>query len=64
MAAVNSNILDNQFWLQVVGNNARFIHFALAYMETNEIEKAEGFIRRFISLLTKARENLADDQII
>lgn len=57
------NISDNQFWLQIMGDNARFILFALSHMETNEIETAQAFVSLFDSLLVSARDNLTGDQL-
>lgn len=42
---------EHQFWLQILGDHARFIHDSLASQETKEIEIAQRFIETFDHLL-------------
>jgi hypothetical protein len=53
-----SLLFEHRFWLQVLGDHARFILNALSPNEKENIEKARGFIIHFDSLLEKARENI------
>lgn len=45
---------EHLFWLQILGDHSRFIHDALAPVETKEIEKSARFIQVFDSLLEQA----------
>ncbi|WP_042122277.1 DUF2935 domain-containing protein [Paenibacillus senegalensis] len=47
--------LEQRFWLQVLGDHARFIHDSLAPQEKDEIKRAHRFIRIFDSLLQEAQ---------
>ncbi|PLR98923.1 DUF2935 domain-containing protein [Bacillus sp. T33-2] len=47
----NSARFEHRFWLQVLGDHARFIHQALAPFETEEINMAISFINIFDRLL-------------
>lgn len=47
---------EHQFWLQVLGDHARFILDALSVNEKEDIEKAKEFREIFDTLLKKARE--------
>lgn len=50
-----ASLFENRFWLQVLGDHARFIHGALAPEEQEEIRRADMFIRAFDRLLESAR---------
>lgn len=47
---------EHQFWLQVLGDHARFILESLVVMEKKDIENAKGYRDIFDTLLKKARE--------
>lgn len=47
---------EHQFWLQVLGDHARFILDSLAESQKADIEKAKYFRQVFDTLLKKARE--------
>ncbi|PGT85338.1 MULTISPECIES: DUF2935 domain-containing protein [Bacillaceae] len=47
---------EHQFWLQVLGDHARFILNALSVNEQKDIEKAKEFKDIFDTLLKKSRE--------
>lgn len=51
-------LYEHRFWLQVLGDHARFIHTSLAPTERAEIDTAEHFIKVFDQLLDQARRNL------
>ncbi|MBD0381165.1 DUF2935 domain-containing protein [Paenibacillus sedimenti] len=51
-------LYEQRFWLQVLGDHARFIYNALAPSEGIEIEHARCFIHTFDSLLETARGDL------
>ncbi|MFS0554505.1 DUF2935 domain-containing protein [Brevibacillus sp. 179-C9.3 HS] len=58
-----SALFEHRFWLQILGDHARFLFQSLAPDETQEIEKAEFFIKSFDQLLATARKNLSSDEI-
>lgn len=49
---------EHRFWLQILGDHARFIHESLAPVQKAEIAKAQQFIKIFDGLLEQA--NSAD----
>lgn len=53
---------EHRFWLQVLGDHARFIHDSLAPKEQQEIRTAAYFIRTFDELLTAARRELEGNE--
>ncbi|MBD2872095.1 DUF2935 domain-containing protein [Paenibacillus arenilitoris] len=46
---------EHRFWLQILGDHARFIYNALSPEETGDIELAKQFLDHFDRLLEKAR---------
>lgn len=56
-------LFEHRFWLQILGDHARFIDHSLAPEETAEIRRAQAFIRIFDELLDKARAGLADGEL-
>lgn len=62
-ANVSPNITDNRFWLQVMGDYARLILYALPTIEATEANRAQQFIAQFDLLLDQARGTLTDAQI-
>jgi hypothetical protein len=57
-------LYEQRFWLQVLGDHARFICNALAPSEQLEIKSAECFIHAFDGLLENARRNLSKIEIM
>lgn len=55
---VRQGTFELRFWLQILGDHARFLKQALAVQEIDEINKADHFIRSFDQLLRQAREPL------
>lgn len=49
---------EHRFWLQILGDHARFIFSALSPAEKADIQKAQGFIKVFDNLLAEARSAL------
>ncbi|RJE87647.1 DUF2935 domain-containing protein [Paenibacillus sp. 1011MAR3C5] len=47
---------EHRFWLQILGDHARFIYNALSPVELKDIQTASRFIHHFDQLLTQARE--------
>lgn len=56
-------LFEQRFWLQVLGDHARFIHDSLSVQEADEIERAHRFIRIFDSLLNEARQEMSDQEL-
>ncbi|WCK54443.1 DUF2935 domain-containing protein [Aneurinibacillus sp. Ricciae_BoGa-3] len=57
-------LFEHRFWLQILGDHARFIQLTLAVKEQQEIAKAAYFIQIFDNLLSAARQLPADDQAL
>ena len=57
------NISDNRFWLQIMGDYARFIFNALSPAQTAEAKETQKFIREFDGLLGESRQELTKDQL-
>ncbi|WP_276914181.1 DUF2935 domain-containing protein [Aneurinibacillus aneurinilyticus] len=51
-----SALFEHRFWLQVLGDHARFIHMSLSVSEQQEIKMATVFIQSFDTLLEYARK--------
>ncbi|MBU8907159.1 DUF2935 domain-containing protein [Desertibacillus haloalkaliphilus] len=56
-------LFEHRFWLQVLGDHARFIRDALAPTETEEIKASEMFISAFDQLLDQANDVLTRAQL-
>lgn len=56
-------LFEHRFWLQVLGDHARFIRDALSPTEKEKVEKANGFIDKFDELLQFSRQQLSRQQI-
>ena len=56
-------MVDNQFWLQVMGDHAIMIYQNLSPLESQIIKQTEEFIRTYNELMTQARTELTDDQV-
>lgn len=59
----NPNTYENQFWLQILGDQARFILLSLSPDERVEVADARKFIALLDSLLAKSREQLTGNQL-
>lgn len=56
---VSTSLFEHRFWLQVLGDHARFIHDRLAPKERREIRQARHFIDTFDRLLAAAKTSTA-----
>lgn len=52
---VKSAVFEHRFWLQVLGDHARFIHDSLYPSEKDDIAKATYFIQQFDQLLAQVK---------
>ncbi|MCZ8512033.1 DUF2935 domain-containing protein [Paenibacillus filicis] len=59
-----SATFEHTFWLQVLGDHARFIRDALHVQEREETARAMGFVERMDSLLGRARTSMSDPELI
>lgn len=55
---------EQRFWLQILGDHARFIHSAFAVEEGQEIQWAQRFISVFDSLLSRAGSDASLHQLL
>ncbi|MZP28156.1 DUF2935 domain-containing protein [Heliobacterium undosum] len=53
---IETALFEHRFWLQILGDHARFIYTGLAPDETQEIQRARHFIMEFDRLLQAARQ--------
>ena len=63
MAEIN-NKFENIFWLQIMGDHARVVDNALPPNEAEYLRGSDKFISIFDTLLTRAKENLTDEQMM
>jgi hypothetical protein len=61
---VETALFEHRFWLQILGDHARFIRDALSPTESLEVEQAEAFVKRYDNLLQRAREPLTSSELI
>lgn len=59
----NGALFEHRFWLQILGDHARFIIQALPYSESQEIARAQRFISIFDELLRQARSANGSEDI-
>ena len=57
-------LFEHRFWLQVLGDHARFIHSTLAPKEVHEIEQAQYFINTMDALLARARQSIKTQEVL
>lgn len=58
------SLYENRFWLQILGDHARFIYSALAPNEKEHIHTAEKFKNVFDQLLEQARMSVSGDALM
>ncbi|MDG0876374.1 DUF2935 domain-containing protein [Paenibacillus thiaminolyticus] len=63
-APAGSLLFEHRFWLQILGDHSRFILDALSPRETEDIRRANQFIRRFDQLLDQARQASSESQAL
>jgi hypothetical protein len=54
---IQGTLFEHRFWLQIMGDHARFLLNALSSVENAHIGKADSFIRSFDTLLEAARRS-------
>lgn len=58
-----SALFEHRFWLQVLGDHARFIKDALAPDEAQEIQRARFYMNKFDDLLERSRQDLPEEAL-
>ena len=60
-----SNVEENRFWLQIIGDSAMILLYRLPHgtTETQLAQEAKGFADRFDGLIARSRQNLTPDQM-
>ncbi|MGZ9586486.1 DUF2935 domain-containing protein [Paenibacillus marinisediminis] len=58
-----AELFEHRFWLQILGDHARFIFNTLSPKETADIQTAQQFIQAFDQLLHQARNIQSDSQL-
>ncbi|ENH98045.1 hypothetical protein J416_02339 [Gracilibacillus halophilus YIM-C55.5] len=53
---VDSAVFEHQFWLQILGDHARFIHDSLYPSAKNDIETAKHFISQYDQFLNQVKD--------
>lgn len=56
-------LMENRFWLQIMGDHSRFIFFTLAPSEAEFIATAQKFILLFDELLDKSYQKLSENEL-
>ncbi|QHQ63752.1 DUF2935 domain-containing protein [Anaerocolumna sedimenticola] len=59
----NEVVFEHRFWLQILGDHARFIYYSLAPNEVEAIKEAKQFMDKYDELLDKAREQLSQSEL-
>ncbi|MBB6633845.1 DUF2935 domain-containing protein [Cohnella thailandensis] len=59
----DSPLFEHRFWLQILGDHARFLYHALSPAEKTDIQTAEAFIRSYDGLLEQARRAAAETEV-
>ncbi|WP_078428562.1 DUF2935 domain-containing protein [Alkalihalobacterium alkalinitrilicum] len=57
-------LFEHRFWLQVLGDHARFIRDALSPIEKDEVEITKQYIDIFDQLLESARQDISGDPLL
>jgi hypothetical protein len=60
---VESALFEHRFWLQVLGDHARFIYTSLSANEAKEVHRACRFIETFDKLLADSRQPLTRSEL-
>jgi len=61
--SIPSILFEHQFWLQILGDHARFIFNSLSPKEQPEIEKSHCFIETFDTLLAEAGQCMSGGDV-
>jgi hypothetical protein len=56
---IDATLSEHRFWLQVLGDHARFIFYSLAPTESEHIQIAQYFMQMYDQLLESARKQLS-----
>ena len=56
-------LFEHRFWLQILGDHARFIYNSLSPNETEEIDTASNYIQIFDDFLQRARQGVSAKEL-
>ena len=62
-SSIEFTLSEHQFWLQIMGDHARFIFFSLAPTETEFIITAQEFLILFDQLLNQSHKHLIEAEL-
>lgn len=62
--SAEATLSEHRFWLQIMGDHARFIFFSLAPTETEYILTAQEFIIMLDELLKQSHDQLSQDDLV
>ncbi len=60
---VDTALMEHRFWLQIMGDHARFIFFSLAPNEVEYLQRSQDFIISYDQLLEQARRQLNANEL-
>lgn len=63
MIDIDANLTEHRFWLQIMGDHARFIFLSLAPKETEYLQRSQDFIISYDQLLAQTRKQLATAEL-
>lgn len=61
--AFDITLMEHRFWLQIMGDHARFIFFSLAPNEVEYLQRAQDFIIGFDQLLEQANNSANNEEL-
>lgn len=59
----DTNLTENRFWLQIMGDHARFIFFSLAPNEVEYLQRSQDFIVNYDQLLEQINNPLNTEEL-
>lgn len=60
---IDTTLMEHRFWLQIMGDHARFIFLSLAPIETEYLQRSQDFIISYDQLLEQSRRQLDDKEL-
>ncbi|ARU61563.1 hypothetical protein CBW65_11490 [Tumebacillus avium] len=57
-------LFEHRFWLQILGDHARFFQLTTSAKEVQEVQRINSFVALFDQLLETARRDLSDAELI
>ena len=60
---MDAMLMEHRFWLQIMGDHARFIFFSLAPSEVEYLQRSQDFIISYDELLVQSRQQLTTQEM-